>query len=100
MTAKYLARSYDVLTHLNAVRSRLRPQPQAPDTRQAGPVLRLDGMGKRAIVAAIDPLSRAIERRLERQPLAEHRIEQLQRGAAGGNAGRIGGTVGRSGQIT
>ena len=48
-----------------------------------------DGMGKRAIVAALDPLGGTIERRLERQALTEHCIEQLQRGAARRDPGRI-----------
>src|SRR5258706_5121162 len=52
-------------------------------------------MGERAIVAALDPLRGAVEHRFERQALAKHGIEELQRRATSGNAGRIGRT-GRS----
>ena len=51
-----------------------------------------DRMGKRTIVAAVYALRGAVERGFERQALAQHGIEQLQRRAAGGNAGRIGRT--------
>ena len=88
-----------------AARSRI---DQRVEIGKAAQRLGRDGMGKRAVIAALDPLGGTVERRLERQALTEHCIEQLERGAARRNAGRvvgartgtIGGTVGGSGQST
>ena len=88
-----------------AARSRI---DQRVEIGKAAQRLGRDGMGKRAIVAALDPLGGAVERGLEWQALTEHCIEQFQRGAARRNAGRvvraragtIGGTVRWAGQST
>ncbi len=44
-------------------------------------------MRQRAVVAPLDPRGRTANRGLERQALAQHGIEQPQRGAARGDAG-------------
>ncbi|GHH18420.1 hypothetical protein GCM10008023_24270 [Sphingomonas glacialis] len=46
-------------------------------------------MGKRAVVAALDPGGGAADRGFEREALAQHGVEQTQRGTPCGDTGRI-----------
>ena len=49
-----------------------------------------DRMGERAVVGPVEVTRRRIERAFERQPLAQHGVEQPQGGATRGRTGRIG----------